>query len=201
MSNAGLPPSQSSLFDELPIVEPAGLVYHPEFLTHAEEIELIELIQTLALQQMRYKDYLARRRVISFGGRYDYDANRLEPGAALISALEPLREKVAKWLGVPDDEFTQVMVAEYSPGTPLGWHRDVPDFEDVVGVSLLNEAIMKFRPHAATRSRRARVIKLAIAPRSIYLLRGPVRWSWQHSVAPVAALRYSITFRTLRARC
>jgi alkylated DNA repair dioxygenase AlkB len=39
-----------------------------------------------------------------------------------------------------------------------------------------------------------------VQPRSIYLLRGPARWEWQHSVSATRSLRYSITFRTRRAR-
>jgi alkylated DNA repair dioxygenase AlkB len=93
-----------------------------------------------------------------------------------------------------------VLVAEYREGTPLGWHRDVPDFEDVVGVSLLNEAVMRLRPYPPREPKKAGVIKLTIEPRSIYLLRGPARWEWQHSVAPTRSLRYSITFRTAAAR-
>lgn len=153
---------------------------------------------SLPLKEMNYRGYTACRRVVSFGGKYDFQALRLEPASALPPALEPLRAKVAQWLGVPPDAFTQTLVAEYREGTPLGWHRDVPDFEDVVGVSLLNDAVLRFRPYPPREPKKAGVIKLVVRPRSIYLLRGPARWAWQHSVAPTASLRYSITFRTSR---
>ena len=148
---------------------------------------------------MQYKSYTARRRVLSFGGKYDFDANRLRPGLPVPAELDPLRARVAALLGVAPEAFTQVLVAEYGAGTPLGWHRDVPDFEDVVGVSLLNTAVLRFRPYPHEAGKRDEVIKLSIAPRSIYLLRGPARWAWQHSVAPTRSLRYSITFRTARS--
>lgn len=109
-----------------------------------------------------------------------------------------MRAKVAAWLGVAPEAFTQNLVAEYREGTPLGWHRDVPDFEDVVGVSLLGEAVMRFRPYPPREPKKAGVIKLVVQPRSIYLLRRPARWAWQHSVSPTQSLRYSITFRTAR---
>jgi alkylated DNA repair dioxygenase AlkB len=99
---------------------------------------------------------------------------------------------------LPEETLEHALVARYTPGTPLGWHRDVPDFEDIIGVSLAAEALMRFRPWPPRDPRRADVRRLALAPRSIYLLRGPARWQWQHSVAPVAALRYSVTFRTRR---
>ena len=179
-------------------VLPEGMVYETGFLTPGEEQALVKLIESMPLAEMRYKNYTARRRVASFGGKYDFSANRLDEAAPVPAELEPLRRKVAAWLGIAPAAFTQVLVAEYREGTPLGWHRDVPDFEDVIGVSLLNEAVLRFRPYPPREPKKAGVIKLTVAPRSIYLLRGPARWSWQHSVAPVRSLRYSVTFRTPR---
>jgi alkylated DNA repair dioxygenase AlkB len=40
--------------------------------------------------------------------------------------------------------------------------------------------------------------ELELLPRSGYVLAGDVRTKWQHHVPPAKALRYSITFRTLR---
>jgi len=76
----------------------------------------------------------------------------------------------------------------------------VPEFEDIVGVSLANEAVMRLRPYPPDAPKKSDVVKLVLAPRSIYLLRGPARWQWQHSVAPTKTLRYSITLRTQRKR-
>jgi len=193
---------QDSLFDDPPPAAPPlppGMVYQPGFLDAEEERTLLAMIQGWPLEAMRYKSYTARRLVLSFGGKYDFDANRLQQSPPLPAELEPLRARVASWLGVQPQAFTQVLIAQYSEGTPLGWHRDVPDFEDVVGVSLLAEAVMRFRPWPHEAGKRDDVIKVSVAPRSIYLLRGPSRWAWQHSVAPTRSLRYSITFRTARA--
>jgi len=110
--------------------------------------------------------------------------------------LRPLRERVAAWLGVPPGELAQCLVAEYRPGTALGWHRDVPDFERVCGLSLAASCRMRFRPFPPTKNRKS-VLSLDLAPRSAYILRGDARWRWQHSIPPTKALRYSITFRTL----
>jgi len=194
--------SQSSLFDDLPEPLPAGLpeglAYEPEFLSRDEERSLIALIATLPLQAARYKDYTARRRVTSFGGSYDFDANELLPAQPLIEALHPLRARVAQWAGVAADDLRHVLVAEYAPGTPLGWHRDVPDHEEVFGVSLGSTAVLRFRPYPPVQPKRADVVKLRAAARSIYAMRGVARWGWQHSVAPVDELRWSITLRTPR---
>jgi len=194
--------SQGTLFDDLPEPLPAGLpegmAYEPEFLGPDEEAALIALIRALPLQAARYKAYTARRRVVSFGGSYDFDANKLLPAEPLIEELKPLRDRVARWAGLPAEALHHVLVAEYAPGTPLGWHRDVPDHEDVFGVSLGSTAVLRFRPYPPVAPKRADVVKLRAAPRSVYALRGPARWAWQHSVAPVEALRWSITLRTAR---
>jgi alkylated DNA repair dioxygenase AlkB len=185
----GLPPGA-------PTSLPAGLTYEVDFLSAEEEAALIALMPSLPFEAARYKSYTARRRVVSYGGSYDFDANRLLPAEALWPALFPLRDRVAAWMGLDPEALVHALIAEYSPGTPLGWHRDVPDFEEIAGVSLGSEAVMRFRPYPPRSPKKADVIRLAVQPRSIYRLRGAARWDWQHSVAPTKNLRWSITFRT-----
>lgn len=192
-------PLQASLFGAAGPDLPDGLRYEPAFLSPQEEAALVRSIEALPLAPMRYRQYTARREVLSFGGRYDFAVGRLDEAPELPAALLPLRARVAQWLAVPETALAHALVARCRPGTSLGWHRDVPDFEDVVGVSLGGEAWMRFRPWPPDAPRRADMRKLLLAPRSIYRLRGPARWQWQHSVAPVAALRCSITFRTKRS--
>ncbi|HEY9011442.1 MAG TPA: alpha-ketoglutarate-dependent dioxygenase AlkB [Devosia sp.] len=191
---------QPDLFGEAPAAAIEGLRYENGFLSREEEAGLLAIVQALPLKEMRYKEYTARRRGTSFGGSYDFDANRLKPGAPLPPELHPLRDKAAAWAGIAPEELTHMLIAEYRPGTPLGWHRDVPDFEDIVGVSLHNDAVMQFRPYVpGASSSGPPTLEFLVEPRSIYLLRGPARWAWQHAIAPTEALRYSITLRT-RAR-
>ena len=174
-----------------------GLRYEAGFLSAEEEAQLLRWIAQMELQPALYKGYQARRKVRSFGGRFDYDENVLRPAQPMPSALHPLRARVARWLGVEDAALAHALVAEYAPGTPLGWHRDVPDFESVAGVSLGGDAVLRFRPHGALpRTRRA--LRLELAPRSVYAIEREARWAWQHSVMPTDAPRWSITFRTLR---
>jgi alkylated DNA repair dioxygenase AlkB len=194
---------QLSLF-ELPALHPAhwpeGLVYEADWLTRDDEAALIGLFARLPFANAKYKSYTARRRVVGYGGRYDFDTNQLAPAPSLIDDLHPLRERVAEWAGLDAHALEHALVSEYAPGTPLGWHRDVPDFEDVVGVSVGGAATLRFRPFPPDTARREDVVKVAVQPRSIYLMRGPSRWAWQHCVAPVDALRWSITFRTATAK-
>ena len=175
---------------------PSGLVHRPEFISADEERELLDGIATLELREAAYKEYTAKRRVASFGAGYDFDANELTPAPVMAPFLLPLREKVAAWAELPADDFGYALVSEYRPGTQLGWHRDVPQFEVVAGISLAGTARMRFRRFPPKRG--DAILTLDLAPRSAYILREDARWGWQHSIAPTPALRYSITFRTRR---
>lgn len=175
---------------------PAGLAYAPAFVSPGEEQALLAGIATLDLREARYKEYTARRRVASFGAGYDFDANELTPAPVLAAFLLPLRARIAAWCGLPEEELGYALVAEYRAGTQLGWHRDVPQFEVVAGVSLASAATLRLRRYPPRRG--AAVHTLELAPRSAYVLRGEARWGWQHAIAATPALRYSITFRTRR---
>jgi alkylated DNA repair dioxygenase AlkB len=176
---------------------PDGFVYAPDFLTRAGEAHLLALIQSLPFQEAQYKQWRARRRIVAFGGRYDFALNELTQAPPVPEFLHPLRRQIAQWADIPVSRIEHAMIAEYQPATPLGWHRDVTQFEDVVGVSLLGHARLRFRPWPPKPGERT-ACALELAPRSAYLLRGAARWQWQHAVSPTKELRYSITFRTRR---
>ncbi|HEX6703905.1 MAG TPA: alpha-ketoglutarate-dependent dioxygenase AlkB [Albitalea sp.] len=190
--------TQHTLFDPPAPVLPEGLAFREDFIDAAEEADLLAAIAQLPFEAARYKAFTARRRVVSYGHRYDFDENRLEPAQPVAPFLLPLREKAAAWAGVAPEAFANALVAQYEPGTPLGWHRDVPDYELVFGVSLAAPARMRLRRYPPVSPKKADVISLELPPRSAYVLRGVARWGWQHSIAPTEALRYSITFRTRR---
>lgn len=191
---------QQALFEPAALALPiAGLRYEPGFLEVQDEAALLEWIGTLPLEEARYKAYTARRRVASFGSRYDFDTNRSQPADPVPSTVFPLRERLGAWAGIAPAALVNLLVAEYRPGTPLGWHRDVPEHELVVGLSLGGPARMGFRRYPPQQPRKADVLTLDLAPRSIYLLSEEARWEWQHSIAPTPSLRWSLTFRTRRA--
>ena len=185
--------SQNDLFDAPAL--PAGLTYKPDFLSAEEEAELVAQIGKLPLREALYRQYTARRRTVSFGSGYDFTKNRLIEAPPMPAFLAPLREKVARWLDIPSEQFVHTLVTEYKPGTPLGWHRDVPDFEVVTGISLAGWGRMRFRPYGGANNRQD-VVSLDLEPRSVYVMRETARWGWQHSIAPTEEHRYSITFRT-----
>lgn len=195
----GAPAAPLDLFDTNATL-PDGLVYQRDYLSVDEEAGLLRAIEGLPLEAARYKDYTARRRVASYGSRYDFGDNALMAAPPVPDVLMPLRERIAGWIDVAPDELADALVAEYQPGTPLGWHRDVPEFERVVGVSLAGACRMRFRPYPPPADRRAGVFALTLEPRSAYVLQREIRWKWQHMVSPTRELRYSITFRTRSAR-
>jgi alkylated DNA repair dioxygenase AlkB len=176
----------------------AGFEYVADFLGLQDAARVLDAIAALPLAQARYKQFTAHRRVAYFGGRYDFSNNELLPAGPIPEVLLPLRERIGAVAGVAARAFTHAVVAEYQPGVQLGWHRDVPDFELVAGVSLGSAARLQFRPYPPKELSRKQYFNAVLEPGSLYVLRGPARWEWQHRVPPVAALRYSITFRTLR---
>jgi alkylated DNA repair dioxygenase AlkB len=189
---------QAQLF-AAPTPWPEGFSYAPEFLNTAQEAQLLEVIRTLPFEEAQYKEWRARRRIVSFGGRYDFTHQQLSEAPPIPQFLQPLRIQLATWAEIPEERIQHAMIAEYRPSTPLGWHRDVPEFEDVLGVSLLGQARLRFRPWPPPRGQRA-TRKIDLEPRSAYLMRGAARWQWQHAVSPTPELRYSITFRTRNAQ-
>lgn len=192
--------AEPELFPAAPAY-PGGLVYAPDFLDAAEERALVGAIAGLPLAEARYRQFTAHRRTVSYGSTYDFSTNRLGPAPPVPEWLWPLRARVAAWAGSAADAFVHALVTEYRPGTQLGWHRDVPDFGVVVGVSLLGAARMRFRPWPPDRATaRAQGFALELAPRSAYVLRDEVRWRWQHAISPTPTLRYSITLRTSAGR-
>lgn len=175
---------------------PPGLVYREDFITVKEEQQLLSEIRRLALKESQYRQYTARRRTVNFGFSYDFTHLQSKPAPPIPEFLTPLRTRAAEWVGVHPIDFVQALIAEYQPGTPLGWHRDVPDFEVVVGISLAGTARLRFRPYPWSREKKSQVFALELAPRSAYILRDQARWGWQHHVPPTKELRYSVTFRT-----
>jgi alkylated DNA repair dioxygenase AlkB len=173
---------------------PDGFRYWADVITPAEEAALAAELETLPFRPYEFRGYLANRRVVGFGARYD-DASRMVAAAAPIPDwLAPLRDRVAGLAGVAPAAFATALINEYAPGAGIGWHRDRPQFGLVAGVSLLTPCALRLRRRSGARFERTAA---PLAPRSAYLLSGAARREWEHSITPAQALRYSITFRTL----
>ncbi|WP_309090102.1 alpha-ketoglutarate-dependent dioxygenase AlkB [Phenylobacterium sp.] len=188
--------AQPSLFEASPPAGPEGFAYRPEFVSEAEAQVLMAHLAELPFEPFQFRGYEGRRRVHSFGWRYDFNGPGLVPAEPMPDWLIPTRDRAAAFAGLPPEGFQHVLINEYREGAPIGWHRDRPVFEKVVGVSLGAATVMRFRRRVRERFER---INVPLAPRSAYLLDGPARTEWEHSLPEAVALRYSITFRNLRA--
>jgi alkylated DNA repair dioxygenase AlkB len=183
--------------DELP----EGFLLHDGFLTESQESELLRIFPSLDFEAYDYHGYLAKRRVARYGVNYDINTRELSGVVRPIpDFLLDVRERAAGFAAIPVESLVQAMVSEYSVGTPIGWHRDAPQFGTIVGISLGSACRMRLKPYGASENgSKGKVLSIRLEPRSIYVMRGPARSQWQHSIPAVEHERYSITFRTLRA--
>lgn len=189
--------SQRPGTDASGLIVPEGFVYRPDILSEREERHLLEIVSALDFEEIKMHGVVARRTARRYGFGYDYNRRSAVPGGAepLPSWLLSLRERCgAALIGSGGEEFVQALVQRYPPGAPIGWHRDSPSYNMVVGVSLLAVARLRFRRGAA-KGRDYHEIRLE--PRSGYLLSGPARWEWEHHIPATTSLRYSITLRSL----
>jgi len=186
--------TQTSLFD-LPPDLPEGFVYRPEFVRPEEERKLAAWLETLPFKAFQFHGFEGRRQVVSYGWRYDFSRSHLLKADDIPAELLPLRERAAGLAGHKSEDLQQVLINKYEPGAPIGWHRDRPVFAEVVGVSLLAPCTFRLRRRRPEGFERRSLI---LEPRSAYLLSGPARTEWEHSIRPVDQLRYSITFRNFR---
>jgi alkylated DNA repair dioxygenase AlkB len=176
---------------------PPGFHYREDFITEAEERVVLDAIAEVAFAEFAMRGVVARRRVAFFG--QSYDRGTAEPLPAFLLSL---RSRIADWFGSDADAFAMALINEFRPGTPIGWHRDAPQYDSVAGVSLLSACRMKFRPYRAPSApaadRRSATHELVLDRRSAYLMTGESRRAYEHHIPPVEQLRYSVTFRTLR---
>lgn len=149
----------------------------------------------LAFKEFDFHGFLGKRRVVSFGWKYDFDRERLRQTGDMPDFLLPVRTLAAGLAGLEPEHLQQALVTEYGPGAAIGWHKDKAVFGEVVGISLLSRCTFRLRRKAGDKWQRASIIA---EPGSAYLLSGPARIDWEHSIPPVDNLRYSITFRNLR---
>jgi alkylated DNA repair dioxygenase AlkB len=185
---------QGDLFDKPPV---AGLRTIADLIDPGEEAALIAAIDATTLAPFRFQGWTGKRLTASFGWSYDFDTGGFGAAAPIPDFLLPLRARVGAWAGIAPDAFEQVLLIRYDPGATIGWHRDRPLFEHVVGVSLGAPADLRLRRRRPGGFDRATV---PLTPRAAYLLSGEVRHEWEHSIAALPETRWSITFRTLSDR-
>jgi alkylated DNA repair dioxygenase AlkB len=187
--------AHADLFDPAPEF-PAGFRYRPELISPEEELALVREIASLPLKEFEFQGFLGKRRIVSFGWRYDFNGGGLQRTEDMPDFLLPVRRKAAAFAGIEQADLQQVLLTEYRPGVQIGWHKDRAVFGEVVGISLLSACT--FRLRRKTEGGGWQRASLIAQPRSAYLLAGPSRTEWEHSIPAVGALRYSITFRNFK---
>lgn len=161
---------------------PEGFQYEQDFLTISEEANLLESFERLSFVPYEYQEYTAGRLVAWMDE------------TTMTDPVRGLRDRAEKYIDLRGKHLTSALVTKYEPGVPIGWHRDMPPYRDIVGVSLASSCTFRLR---RMRNRAWDRFTRTLAPRSMYVMSGPARSEWQHSIPPVPALRYSITFRTI----
>jgi len=193
MSAAAL---QRDLFNPAPDL-PEGLAYASDVLTPAQEQALLAELPRLPFREFEFHGFVGKRRVVSFGYRYDFNGRGLSAADPIPDFLIPARAAAARFAGLAPDALRHAHLIEYRPGASIGWHKDRPEFADVIGLSLLSPCTFRLRRKVGGRWERH---AFTAESRSIYLLRGPARHEWEHSIPALPTLRFSITFRSLAER-
>lgn len=177
---------------------PEGFSYQPDFITKEEENQLLALVKQTDVHVFTFQGYEAKRRVASFGFDWSFEQQQLKKGKDIPEHFHWLMHRVADYVSLAVADFAELLVTEYPAGSVINWHRDAPPFELIAGISLQTDGTFKLRPYDKAKQNRRSTITLPIQKRSLYIMSGPSRWEWQHSIIPVKDIRYSITLRTLK---
>lgn len=176
---------------------PDGFTHIPDAISSDEEKAHVARFTALPFTPFAFHGYVGNRRVVSFGWHYDYSERHIRESEPIPDFLNALRMRAGELAKAPAENFQQVLVTEYAPGAGIGWHRDKREFGEVVAFSFLAPCILRFRRKTVEAWERR---SLEIEGRAAYVLRGDARHIWEHSIPPLAALRYSVTFRTVTFR-
>lgn len=174
-----------------------GLAAADRIVNEAEAASLTAQIDAAALSPFRFQQWTGKRLTRSFGWSYDFESAKFAPADPIPDWLSALRARAARFADLDAADFAHVLLTRYDPGAGIGWHKDRPVFEHVVGVSLGAPATMHFRRRSGAQFER---VSLSLEPRSIYHLTGEARHGWEHSIASLTETRWSITFRSLAER-
>jgi len=171
-----------------------GLATAADLFNAEEEAALIAAIDGTDLTPFRFQGWEGKRLTFSYGWNYDFDTQQVARAQPIPEWLLPVRARIAAFAGLDADTLIQVLLIRYDPGAGIGWHRDRPIYEHVVGLSLGAPATMRFRRRRPGGGFDRRTVPLD--PRGAYHLCGESRYEWEHSIAEMDRPRWSLTFRS-----
>ncbi len=174
-----------------------GLRTRADLIDTDEERTLIASINETDLTPFRFQGWEGKRLTTSFGWSYDFEVGRPVEAPPIPNWLTPIRDRAAAFAGLDADALIQVLLIRYDAGAGIGWHRDRPMYEHVIGISLGEPASLRFRRRRDDGFDR---VSVPLEPRAAYHMSGPARYEWEHSIVELERPRWSITFRSLSER-
>ncbi|WP_250253502.1 alpha-ketoglutarate-dependent dioxygenase AlkB [Chryseobacterium sp. Marseille-Q3244] len=153
-----------------------GLKYIPNFITCAEEKNLINAVNSAPwLNDLK-------RRVQHYGYKYDYRARALNYSMYLGDLPEwaaPFIKRISRENLIKKDP-DQLIVNEYLPGQGIANHVDCqPCFDETIfSLSLGSTCLMDF-----VNVQSKDVMALLLEPRSLLVMSGEARYGWSHGIA------------------
>src|SRR4029453_3446408 len=130
---------------------PEGFQYEERVLSPDRERSLIASFEHLQFREFEFRGFLGKRRTVSFGWRYDFNVRELQEAEKIPTFLLSLPQKAARFASLAEARLQHVLVTEYAPSAAIGWHKDRPEFEDVIGISLGAPCVFQFRRKKGTR--------------------------------------------------
>lgn len=172
---------------------PSGFDYFPDFISREEEEMFLAFARKLPWENYEMHGVVALRKIFRYGVNYSFEGKDAI-ARDIPKEFDFIIERGAKALNVDPSEIVQVLFTHYPVGAPIGWHRDAPMFESLLGISLASSCTMKLKAYDP----RIPMQKIDLAPRSAYIMTGESRWKWEHHIPAVKEERYSLTMRTLK---
>jgi len=173
---------------------PEGFSYYADFLTPYDQKALAAELRHLEFTHDHFRGQQLRRCYAQFGYAYVSTGRKLRPTAPFPDFLAALVGLSIPYCPV-GTRFNQCIITHYPPGAGIGWHTDADQFgETIIAVSLAGDARLQFRPKGSNRSTH----ELIATSGSLYTMRGPARWDYQHQIKPVRTDRYSVTCRQVK---
>jgi alkylated DNA repair dioxygenase AlkB len=99
----------------------------------------------LPLKSFEFHGFEGKRRVTSYGWKYDFDTDKVSRVTEIPPFLLPVRKLAATFAGIDPERLQRALVAEYAQGASMGWHKDKKVFGRVVGVSSLSVSQTSYR--------------------------------------------------------
>src|SRR3569623_3410178 len=135
----------SDLFGQAADVALEGFRYADDIVSPEEQRGLARDLEKLPFREFEFQGFLGKRRVVSFGWRYDFNGGGLRKSEDIPDVVLPARAKAAAFAGMKPEALQQVLITEYRPGVQIGWHKDRSVFGEVVGISLLSHCTFRLR--------------------------------------------------------